>query len=614
MLAILRLLASSFSPDGSPTQFRCAPKGPVFIATGVSPWNANGDESRSPERAVVRDDVSPFQGFTSSVGMRTTGSRPWLLTRASSRRSKERSTRNFKSLRNQVRSILAIAFVVLLTPLGSFAADTKPIAIGNRRELFVDDALIDQLKGKAEQRLHSPQPREVVLVHDAPWEGSGSGYHSLFQDGNRYRMYYRAAQLDIVGGKMRTDDHPSYLCYAESDDGLTWRKPKLGLCDFRGSTDNNIVLSAELTSGVPVDVGHPAVFKDDNPNVSADARYKAFFAGKGRRGLVPFQSPDGLHWKPMAQTPVITDGAFDSQNLAFWDPNIQAYRAYWRYFTGGVTNDKEWKPSGFRDVRTAVSRDLLTWSDQANLKYVDSPSEQVYTNGVKPYARAPHILIGLPTRYVDRGWSEAMRALPEREHREARSAVNKRYGTAVTETQLMASRDGVQFKRWNEAFIRPGPERSGTWLYGHLYTAWHMVETRSAIDGGPELSFYSSEGYWAPPGTALRRYALRLDGFVSVHAPSTGGELITRPITFTGDKLQLNFATSAVGSIRVELQTPDGRAIEGFAMDDCPEMFGDTLERQVLWSASSELKSLTGKPVRLRFVMKDADLFAFQFK
>ena len=100
-------------------------------------------------------------------------------------------------------SIIAVLILAILTPLGTLAADTTPIAIGNRRELFIDDALIDQLKGKAEQRLHSPQPREVVLVHDAPWEGSGSGYHSLFQDGNRYRMYYRAAQLDIISGKMR---------------------------------------------------------------------------------------------------------------------------------------------------------------------------------------------------------------------------------------------------------------------------------------------------------------------------------------------------------------------------------------------------------------------------
>lgn len=489
-----------------------------------------------------------------------------------------------------------------------------PLALGSRRELFIDDFLIERLTGQASQRMHEPQAREIAVSHDAPWEGSGSGYQSVFQDGNLYRLYYRGSQLDIRPGKSLENAHPHFLCYAESDDGITWRKPELGLHEFQGSKANNIILAPGQTPGVNADPGHPAIFKDENPAASADARYKAFIRSNGPRGLLAFKSADGLRWSPMSEQPVITDGAFDSQNLAFWDTQRGEYRVYWRYFTAGLINDTTWKPSGHRAIRTATSADFLHWSNQADLTYVDSPSEQMYTNQVKPYHRAPHLLIGFPTRYVDRGWSESMRALPEREHREARSKVNPRYGTAVTEALLMASRDGVQFKRWNEAFLRPGIERPGTWQYGQQYIAWHVVETKSSLAGAPnELSFYSSESYWTGTSCDLRRYTLRLDGFVSIHAPMKGGELVTRPFTFTGQQLSLNFATSAAGSIRVELQTPDGQPIPGFALDACPDLFGDAIDRPVTWQSAADLTPLAGKPIRLRIELKDADLYSFRF-
>lgn len=84
-----------------------------------------------------------------------------------------------------------------------------------------------------------------------------------------------------------------------------------------------------------------------------------------------------------------------------------------------------------------------------------------------------------------RGWSPAMRALPEAVQRAMRAAISERLGTALTETQLMASRDGVHFKRWNEAFIRPGVERPGTWQYGHQFAAWQFVETASSLPAPP---------------------------------------------------------------------------------------------------------------------------------
>lgn len=514
------------------------------------------------------------------------------------------------------RGLLCCSLVCLWTTWPAADAAEPPLAIGSRLELFVDDALVDRLAGKAALRMHQPQPREIALVHNAPWEGSGCGYHSVFQDGNRYRMYYKAWSLDVSkAGKLNTGAHPIYCCYAESNDGVHWRKPNLGLHEFRGSKDNNIVLTSGKMGGAVVDAGHPAVFRDDHPACAADARYKAIVRSNGPHGLLVLKSPDGLHWSAMCEKPVITDGAFDSQNLAFWDAASGQYRAYWRYFTGGVANDKVWKPSGSRGIRTAVSTDLLHWTNQADLKYVDSPDEHLYTNQVKPYFRAPHILIGFPARYVERGWSDSMRALPEREHRELRAKAHLRYGTALTEGLLMASRDGVRFKRWNEAFLPPGIERNGTWNYGHQYIGWHIVQTKSAVEDAPdELSLYATESYWTGDSSVLRRYSLRIDGFVSAYAPMLGGELTTKPLTFSGKTLAVNFATSAAGGLQVELQDAAGKPLPGFKLADCPPLFGDAIERTVAWKGGADVSALAGRPIRIRFVLHDADLFALRFR
>lgn len=518
------------------------------------------------------------------------------------------------SRRNFIAQTAAFGAMLPFVARRSFAADSAAIDIGSRRELFVDDFLIERLTGKAELRLQNPVPREICLTHDAPWEGSGSGYHSVFKDGDRYRMYYKAWHLDVSKGKVNTNTHPLFCCYAESDDGVRWRKPELGLHEFNGSKANNIVIASGKIGGLDVDAGHPAVFRDENPNAPADARYKAILRSSGAKGLLPFKSPDGIHWTPMSNGPVITDGAFDSQNLAFWDGARGEYRAYWRYFTAGVTDEKNWKPEGHRAIRTATSKDFLHWEKQANLAYVDSPSEQLYTNQVKPYHRAPHILLGFPTRYTERGWNDSMKALPELEHRELRTSTSQRYGMAITEGLLMASRDGVKFKRWNEAFLPPGIEREGTWNYGHQYIAWHAVETKSIETSAPnELSFYATESYWTGNSSTLRRFTLRLDGFVSARAPMSGGELLTKPFRFQGGKLLLNFATSAAGSVRVEIQDADGKAFPGFALEDCPPLFGDTIERLVKWKISGDVSGIAGKAIRLRFVLQDAEVYAFQF-
>ena len=147
---------------------------------------------------------------------------------------------NLSDINNPVSINPIMKSVVVLLLLSLISSVAQPIDIGSRRELFTDDHIIQKLEGEIALRLHQPQPREIAIMHDASWEGTGSGYHSVFTDGDLYRMYYKAWHIDTSKGELDTNRHPLFCCYAESNDGITWRKPDLGLHEFEGSKKNNI--------------------------------------------------------------------------------------------------------------------------------------------------------------------------------------------------------------------------------------------------------------------------------------------------------------------------------------------------------------------------------------
>ncbi len=504
-----------------------------------------------------------------------------------------------------------LAVVVLLVAAATSQA-AKPIDIGSRLELMVDNYLIENTSG-LRLVLHKPTKREVAVVHDAPWEGSNCCYHTVFRDGDIYRMYYLSAH-----NRQRPEEPVSAdpltlfrAAYAESKDGIRWVKPKLGLIEFAGSKKNNF-----LWGGIEALEGF-GVFKDSNPNCKPEERYKALVCG-GKSGvsrgsnpnqncLRALKSSDGIHWFPLVDKAVMTKGDFDSLNLAFWDTVRGEYRAYFRVYRSG---------SRLRDIRTATSRDFVHWTEPVWLEYPGAPPEQLYTNAISPYYRAPHIFLGFPMRYVNRGWTESLDAFPELKQRKQRAQISLRFGTAITDGLFMSSRDGVTFKRWGEAFLRPGSQELGRWIYGDQLQNWGIVETKSDLAGAPnELSIYAQEGsWWGKSSNQLRRYTIRIDGFVSLQAPLAGGEFTTKPLVFSGDRLVINYSTSAAGSIRVEVQAPDGKPLDGFRLTDCPEIFGDSLERTVAWKGGADVSKLAGRPVRLRFVMKDADLYSLRFQ
>ena len=502
--------------------------------------------------------------------------------------------------------------ISILTVFGStcLAGGADSIDIGSRRELFADMALIESLAGDARLQLHHPMQREIAMTFEKPWEGNASGYPTVFRDGDVYRMYYRGHRYIIDPPPLR-QAQPEVVCYAESRDGIHWEKPNLGLFDSpanrenSGAKDNNIIWRGGY------ETHNFAPFKDLNPACSPDERYKAVGGTTASKGLLTFKSADGIHWSRLSETPVVTTGAFDSHNTVFWDQDQQRYCMYVRYFS-----ESDFK--GLRSIGMSHSTDFSTWSEPVALKYPDSPPQQMYTNQIAPYYRAPHILMGFPTRFVTRpltAHAKQLEPVTTRAQFAASISGSGAYtGAEVTDGLFMTSRDGLTFRRWDEAFLRPGPEPEGRWIYGDNYQSYGLFETEADAPGHTkEISLHFNEGSWRDEIHRLRRYTIRLDGFVSIHAPLSRGEMTTKPMKFTGNRLSLNYATSAAGSLRVEIQNAAGTSLPGYSLEDSDELFGDSIDQNAGWNGSTDVSSLAGQDVRLRFVLSDGDLFSLQF-
>ncbi len=171
---------------------------------------------------------------------------------------------------------------------------------------------------------------------------------------------------------------------------------------------------------------------------------------------------------------------------------------------------------------------------------------------------------------------------------------------------LMSSRDGLHWERWAEGFLRPGPDERA-WTDRNNYIAWGLAPTSET-----EISLYWTEHY-RDPTYHLRRGTVRTDGFVSVHAGASGGEMLTRPLTFTGKQLVVNYETSAVGTLQFALCDEAGQPYEGFSLADSDRLFGNEIAHDVNWQGRTDVGSLSGKPVRLRVRLRDADLYSFRF-
>ena len=453
--------------------------------------------------------------------------------------------------------------------------------IGNRVEPFVDDWIIDRMDG-INLKMHNPVDQEVVFKFDKPWEDICSGFMSVSKDGDIYRNWYRAGQ-----------DSNQFPAYVESSDGVSWTRPNLRKVEFNGSLSNNILFDDPTTKNM-------CVFIDTNPSANPKEKYKAIAHGpkiNGRATIRGLTSPDGIDWTITDTDPLLTAPQdkwpmFDSTNIAFWDENQKQYVAYMRGWVPGTQDIFSDHHGGVRSIRRSLSKDFHNWSEPEFIDLGGAPLEHLYTNAATPYFRAPHIYLMFPRRFVA-----------------GRKNTIETEIDGVSDTVFMTSRDGFYWdRRFMEPFISAGLDQNN-WTDRSLTVAAGVLQT-----GPEEMSIYYKE-HNRLPSCRMRRASLRLDGFVSVNAPYQGGQLITKPIICTGDNLAINYSTSAIGSITVELQEVHGSPIPGFELENSMHIFGDHIERTVRWKNVKNLAEIRNRPIRIRFVMeKSADIYSLSFK
>ncbi|MDP6982933.1 MAG: hypothetical protein QGG05_07590 [Candidatus Latescibacteria bacterium] len=442
--------------------------------------------------------------------------------------------------------------------------------IGSDRQLLFDDLWMEDSEDVT-RRLHSPVRREIAIAAENPWEQGGVSYMVAEAEQEGYRAWYRC-DCEMPP----TDRRQPLIAHARSVDGIHWEKDPVGLLEFEGSTANNLIWTGPGNNLSP--------FRDDAPDIPADERYKGIVRAKQVYALA---SPDGFHWKHLQDEPILREQPFDSHNIAFRDPWTGKYVIYAR----GVGGRGDVK-GGVRWIRRFLSDDFRNWDEGQLIDVGFEPDEHLYTNACVPYERAPGTYLMFPSRFVNE-----REPIPDWE-----------YGPGVNDITFLASRDGLHFDySFREAFVRPGPDPDN-WHERAIYMERGILQTSPT-----EISMFGMEN-WRMPGVCIRRYSLRTDGFVSVNAGFAGGTFTTPVFTFEGDQLEVNYSTSAVGAIGIELQQADGTPIPGRTLVDAGDVYGDEVDGVYAWNGASDVTAWAGKPVRMQVALKDADLFAFRFR
>ncbi|MDR3674581.1 MAG: hypothetical protein P4N24_03765 [Acidobacteriota bacterium] len=480
-----------------------------------------------------------------------------------------------------------------------------PIRVNSARQLFIDNALISGARG-VRLVLNRPYPTgERCVVADKPWESLGVwGYNSVIEDDGVLKLWYDAI----------ASDGSRWSCLATSQDGVHWEKPNLGIVPFKGSNNTNIVFP-------PVAMSHEpnCVFKDTNPACPPSEQYKMVANLQppgGKKGTYVAASPDGAHWKLMKEEPAFR--ASDTNNICFFDNRIGRYVGYVRVW----------------DVMRKVGRcefdDITDWGkeqmvfsyDAEDLQELDShifsanaaslgasaiktkPRMDFYTSAAWKYPRAEDVYLMFPSAYYhfQEDWAR-------------RRGTTDPRNDGTLDVQFATSRDGKSWFRLDRhPFIRLGV--AGGFASATAYMAsgcicrpeeiWFYYGASDHTHGNYDLAHDRFLG-------TITRARMRLDGFASVDAEYSGGEFTTPPLPFTGNQLSLNTDTSAGGHVRVELQDESAKPLAGFSADDCDPINGNFIQKVVSWRGHTGMQAWAGRPVRLRFVMRDAKLYSFKF-
>ncbi|HPO16402.1 MAG TPA: hypothetical protein PLI09_23400 [Candidatus Hydrogenedentes bacterium] len=431
---------------------------------------------------------------------------------------------------------------------------TYPLPVGKEKQLFLDDIAVETMEG-LQRTFHTPtkRPENPILIPKEPWEKNGRFFvpFDVLPEGTegKLRVWY--------GCYRKSENKLTFTCVADSPDGLKWERLNLGLFDFEGSRENNIVWQGR---------GVKPNFDPRDPDPSR--RYK----GMTRvNGFTPLFSPDGIYWT-MADAPAI-EQAYDASTV-HWEPIGGKWIASCKIFKDGK------RARGY-----AESRDYLNWSDTYPMLYADendAPQDELYAMRIFRYEG---LYLGLLKVY--------------------------HVATDRCDIQLAVSRNSQSWERpYRTAFLANSAE-PGSYDYGNLDEAGDPIRMGNAL-----WFFYAGRSILhqqQSPDTngSLCATTLRLDGFVSLDARGQeGGVLTTKPLSLEGETLFIN-ANAADGRICVEIIDEHGAIVEPFSLDNSIAVKEDGIRLPLHWGGDARIGNLKGKAIRIRFHVLNGDLYAF---
>ncbi len=497
-------------------------------------------------------------------------------------------------------------------PAGLFK-DVNDTTVGQARlvrgtQLFIDDWLIESLEGVRRQ-LNQPtkHKQNPVLVKDKPWEVGAPGYGTVHYDpkAKLFKMWYQTWKK-VPEGSLSEGN----LCLATSRDGVTWSKP---IIDKKGGT--NMVQVPKVTG-----FQCPGIFRDPAEK-DPSRRYKMLFScapdGTAKTWMTSVGfSPDGIHWTAAKTLPLIPFS--DTQICPFWDHRSRRYIAILRF-----------GPPNTRLVSRTESEDFLNWSPKVTVfrqtRRDAVQATQFYQMAPMPYATG---YIGLIGAYHNETLKPIPPDKPWTDRQDLQLAYSRdsvtwfRVGGSGAVTNASLNREQDWSRQARAATFLPYGKMNKDWDWGYI-TPYYTPEPIIVND---QIHFFYSgsnaKHWWTwtgdppkkdpnakPPKKGVGLATLRRDGFVSINADEKGGTMTTRTFLFLGDGLVLN-ADAKDGQITVEALNADGKPIPGFGLETSQPVTTDNIRHSLAWKGHKDLHQLQGKPIRLRFHMKNARMFS----
>jgi len=364
--------------------------------------------------------------------------------------------------------------------------------IGNQKQLFIDDYIIESTKN-VYKMLNQPIKYEgnPILECDQPWEAGlayATGNLMYDEEEELFKMWYQVVNYDWSD---------SMLCYAMSKDGISFQKPSLGLVEYRGTRNNNIVFGLDVKG-----FDGPGVFKDA-VEIEPQKRYKMLY--RCPPPVCAAYSKDGIHWTPLKENPVIPLGS-DTHEVVFWDRKLQKYVAHLRLWLPYKEDEPDYR---VRVVGRSESEDFVNWTEPKPCVLADEldlpQNRNFYNMEVMQYEG---VYIGFVSVY---------HILPSMEPKIPPDI----YWIDRVDVQLTFSRDGRKWQRAGnrDVFLSTGLEgKSFDW--GMIYT----LQSPLVVDDEIWIYYVGfSCRHWGvrrgePQVSSIGLARLRLDGFVSIDA------------------------------------------------------------------------------------------------